>query len=88
MPNHCRVLHPATLKFLLENGCPADVLDICRHTALSHATEIPEDDADLARILVEKGANVNRPDIYDMTPIFGAVMVAHSKTVCAHGRWR
>jgi Ankyrin repeats (3 copies)/MYND finger len=69
------------LKFLLENGCPPDVQDICRYTALSHATEIPEDNADLARILIAHGANVNHPDIYGMTPIFQAVMSAHSKAV-------
>ena len=81
MPNHGRLLHPETLKFLLENGCPPDVQDICRHTALSHATEIPESNADIARILITHGANVNHPDIYGMTPIFGAVMLADSKAV-------
>jgi Ankyrin repeats (3 copies)/MYND finger len=81
MPNHYRFLHPATLKFLLENGCPPDIQDVSRHTALSHATEIPEDNADLARILITHGANVNHPDIYGMTPIFQAVMAAHSKAV-------
>ena len=81
MPNRGRLLHPATLKFLLQNGCPPDVQDICRYTTLGHATQIPEDNADLARILVQNGANVNHPDIYGMTPIFGAVMSAHSKAV-------
>ena len=74
-------LHSATLKFLLQNGCPPDVQDICRQTALSHATEIPEGNADLARILISHGADVNHRDIYGITPIFGAVMTAHSKAV-------
>jgi hypothetical protein len=81
MANHSRFQHPATLKFLLENGCPPDVQDICGYTTLSHATQMPEDNPDLARILVKNGANVNHPDIYGMTPLFGAVMSAHSKAV-------
>jgi hypothetical protein len=44
---------------------------------------MPQDNADLARILIVHGANVNHPDIYGMTPIFGAVMSAHSKAVDA-----
>jgi hypothetical protein len=74
-------LHSATLKFLLQNGCPPDVQDVCRQTALGHATEIPEGNADLARILISHGANVNHRDIYGVTPIFGAVVTAHSKAV-------
>jgi hypothetical protein len=42
---------------------------------------MPQDNADLARILIAHGANVNHPDIYGMTPIFGAIMAAHSKAV-------
>jgi len=76
-----KLFHSETLKFLLENGCPPDVEDICRYTALSHATETFQDNADLARILVAHGAGVNHPDIYGMTPIFGAVMCVHSKAV-------
>jgi ankyrin repeat protein len=81
LPSSNEPLHSATLEFLLDNGCPPDVQDICRQTALSHATLIPRDNADLARILVEHGAEVNHPDICGMTPIFGAIMSAHSKIV-------
>jgi hypothetical protein len=42
---------------------------------------MPQDNADLARILVAHGADVNHPDIYGMTPICGAIMTAHSKAV-------
>lgn len=44
---------------------------------------IPGNNADLARILIAHGADVNHPDIYGMTPICGAIMVAHSKAVDA-----
>ena len=81
MPSEYRFLHATTLELLLENGCPPDVEDICRQTALSHATEIPDDNVDLARILIAHGADVNHRDIYGMTPIFQAVMSAHSKAV-------
>lgn len=74
-------LYSATLKFLLENGCPPDVPDICRYTALGHATQTPRENVDVARILIEHGANVNYPDIYGMTPICGAIMSAFSKAV-------
>jgi hypothetical protein len=81
LPSDHRFLHPATLEFLLENGCLPDIPDICRQTALSHATEIPDDNVELARMLISYGADVNHPDIYGMTPIFQAVMSAHSKAV-------
>ncbi|KAI0270596.1 hypothetical protein BC834DRAFT_1039321 [Gloeopeniophorella convolvens] len=73
--------HAATLKFLLKSGCPPDVEDICRYTALAHASNIPQDNADMARILVQHGADVNHQDIYGMVPVSGAIMVAHSKAV-------
>ena len=78
-PNKPR--HLETLKFLLEHGCPPDTQDICRQTALGRATEIPSSDVDLARMLIVHGANVNHRNIYGMTPIFQAVMTAHSKAV-------
>ncbi|KAI0270585.1 hypothetical protein BC834DRAFT_521305 [Gloeopeniophorella convolvens] len=70
-----------TLKYLLANRCPPDAPDICRYTALSHATLCPERNTELARILIERGANVNHPDIFGMTPICGAIMCAHSGAV-------
>jgi hypothetical protein len=76
-----KLFHSETLKFLLESGCPPDVENICRRTALSHATETVQDNADLARILVAHGADVNHLDIYGVTPIFAAVMRAYSKAV-------
>ena len=79
--NPNKPLHSETLKFLLENGCPPDTQDICRQTALERAIEIPASNADLARMLIVHGANVNHRNIYGMTPIFQAVMTAHSKAV-------
>ncbi|KAI0291553.1 hypothetical protein BC826DRAFT_1022422 [Russula brevipes] len=76
-----KLFHSETLKFLLENGCPPDVEDIRRGTALTRATETFQDNADLARILVAHGADVNHTDIYGMIPTFGAVMCSYSKAV-------
>ncbi|KAI0270592.1 ankyrin [Gloeopeniophorella convolvens] len=76
-----RHLHAASLKLLLMNGCPPDVPDICRYTALSHATMVPQDNANLTRLLLEHGANVNHIDIYGRTPIVGAIEAAYSKAV-------
>ncbi|KAI0270533.1 hypothetical protein BC834DRAFT_519462 [Gloeopeniophorella convolvens] len=73
--------HAATLKYLLMNGCPPDVEDICRYTALGHATNIPQGNGDMARILIQHGANVNHQNIYGIVPVSGAIMVAHSKAV-------
>ncbi|KAI0270593.1 ankyrin [Gloeopeniophorella convolvens] len=74
-------LHAATLKFLLMSGCPPDVEDICRYTALAHASTIPQDNADVARILIQHGADVNHQDILGMVAVSGAIMAAHSKAV-------
>ena len=79
--NPNKPLHSETLKYLLENGCPPDTQEICRQTALCRAIEIPASNADLARMLIVHGANVNHRDIYGTTPIFQAVMTAHSKAV-------
>ena len=79
--NPNKPFHSEILKFLLEHGCPPDTEDICRWTALCRAMEIPAGNADLARMLIVHGANVNRRDIYGMTPIIQAVMTAHSKAV-------
>jgi hypothetical protein len=81
LPSNNEPLHSATLEFLLDNGCPPDVQDICRQTALSHVALLSREHADLARILVAHGAAVNHPDIYGMTPVFGAIMSVHSKVV-------
>ena len=79
--NPNKLLHSETLKFLLENGCPPDTQDVCRQTALGRVVEIPGSNTELARMLIVHGANVNHRDIYGMTPIFPAVMTAHSKAV-------
>ncbi|CAL1697526.1 unnamed protein product [Somion occarium] len=62
--------HTDTLKYLLNKGCPPDVEDIVGYTALHHATQKmyqPE----LARLLLENGANVNHRNRYGEVPIFG-----------------
>ena len=65
--------HIDTLKFLLHKGCPADVPDIAGYTALHHAT-MRSFQPELARVLLEKGANVNHVNVYGEVPIFGQVL--------------
>lgn len=62
--------HVETLKFLLHKGCPPDVEDIAGYTALHHAT-MRMFQPELARLLLENGANVNHVNIYSEVPIFG-----------------
>ncbi|TFY81960.1 hypothetical protein EWM64_g2054 [Hericium alpestre] len=78
-PGAC--LHEEALRFLLEQGCPPDVEDICGYTALHHATMIPSTPPKLARILLEHGANVNHQSRYGGSPIVGAFMEEHSTAV-------
>ncbi|KAI0070236.1 hypothetical protein K474DRAFT_1654087 [Panus rudis PR-1116 ss-1] len=71
-PPGVRMDHAATLKFLLSHGCPPDVEDIVGHTALHHLT--PRSfKPDLARILLENGANVNHQNRYGEVPIMHAM---------------
>jgi len=64
--------HAETLKYLLSCGCPPDVEDIAGHTALSHVTMSPVSRPDLARLLLEGGADVNHQDRYGCPPIMNA----------------
>ncbi|KAI0798254.1 hypothetical protein C8Q75DRAFT_708684 [Abortiporus biennis] len=61
--------HLSVLKFLLERGAPPDVEDIVGYTALHHATMNHNARLDLARLLLEKGANVNHRNRYGEIPI-------------------
>lgn len=60
--------HNETLKFLLSHGVPADVPDICGHTALHH-TLITSIQVDLARTLLQNGANVDQQERYGGVPL-------------------
>ncbi|KAH9850149.1 ankyrin [Lenzites betulinus] len=63
--------HAATLKYLLECGAPPDIPDIVGYTALHHAC-IVNPRADLARILLEAGADPNYQDRFGSVPLMGA----------------
>lgn len=62
-----------TLEYLLSRGTPPDVQDIVGYTALHHATMNANAKIDLARILLENGANVNHQNKYGEVPLFGYV---------------
>ncbi|KAF7967854.1 hypothetical protein HWV62_32862, partial [Athelia sp. TMB] len=67
--------HVETLSYLLSRGCPPDVEDITGLTALIHATQhTASSPLDLARILLDAGANVNHRDRYGQVPIQSAFM--------------
>lgn len=63
--------HADVLKFLLSSGAPPDVPDIVGSTALHHATMNDNARVDLARILLQNGANVNHQDRYGCVPLLG-----------------
>lgn len=67
--------HAETLSYLLSRGCSPDVEDITGLTALTHATmHKASSPIDLARILLQSGANVNHRDRYGQVPILNAFM--------------
>ncbi|KAI0055710.1 hypothetical protein BV25DRAFT_1873051 [Artomyces pyxidatus] len=70
-----------TLKFLLDNGCPPDVEDICRYTALIHATMRPDTPSQVTCILIDHGADVNHQDIHGMTAISHSIIVGRTEAV-------
>ena len=59
------------LKYLLSCGMPPDSQDIAGLTALHHATCSPVPKVDLARVLLESGANVNHRNRYGEVALFG-----------------
>ncbi|KAI0648662.1 ankyrin repeat-containing domain protein [Trametes meyenii] len=63
--------HVATLKYLLDHGAPLEVPDILGYTALDHACmALPR--ADIARILLEHGADPNHQDRFGSVALIGA----------------
>lgn len=67
--------HAETLSYLLSRGCPPDLEDIAGLTALTHSTmHKASSPIDLARILLEGGADVNHRDRYGQVPIMNAFM--------------
>ncbi len=67
--------HSSLLKYLISRGAPPDVEDIVGYTALHHATMNLNAKLDLARILLENGANVNHTNKYGEVPLFGYVLL-------------
>ena len=66
-----RLDHARTLRYLLSLGVPHDVQDIVGYTALTH-TCMFSPRPDLARILLEHGADPNHQDKYGSVPLMGA----------------
>lgn len=64
--------HLEVMKYLLSKGMPPDVEDIVGFTALHHATTSPAAQLDLARALLECGANVNHRSRYGEVALCGA----------------
>ncbi len=71
------------LRYLLSLGVPPDVPDILGYTALTHACMVYPGPGrpDLARILLEYGANVNHQDICGIVPLTGACWTNATDTV-------
>jgi MYND finger len=73
--------HAETLKYLLSRGCPPDIEDIAGHTALSHVTMGSVSLPELARLLLEVGADVNHRDRYGCPPIMNAFQTNQIATI-------
>ncbi|EIW52467.1 ankyrin [Trametes versicolor FP-101664 SS1] len=63
--------HAATLKYLLDLGAPPNMPDIVGYTALHHACN-SNPRPELARILLEGGADPNQQDHFGSVPLMGA----------------
>ncbi|KAJ3484461.1 hypothetical protein NLI96_g5628 [Meripilus lineatus] len=70
-----------TLEYLLSRGTPPDVQDIVGYTALHHATMNANAKIDLARILLENGANVNHQNKYGEVPLFGCFQTNQTASI-------
>lgn len=62
--------HLDILSYLIDSGAPPDIRDIAGHTALHHACTPPNGHAEITKLLLEKGANVNAQNRYGEVPIF------------------
>lgn len=62
--------HFEVVQHLLTCGASVDVPDIIGHTALHHACTPPHGNYRLAKLLVERGANVDAQNRYGEVPIF------------------
>jgi MYND finger/Ankyrin repeats (many copies) len=64
--------HFDLLKYLISRGLPVDVPDIVGFTALAHAVMNQFPQLNLARVLLEAGADVNYQNRYGEVALFGA----------------
>ncbi|KAF9219875.1 ankyrin [Gyrodon lividus] len=69
-PPGTRMRHYEIIQHLLASGAPADIPDVSGHTALHHACTPPVGHAEITKLLLEKGANVNAQSRYGEVPLF------------------
>ncbi|KAI9463433.1 ankyrin repeat-containing domain protein [Boletus coccyginus] len=62
--------HLDVISYLIASGAPPDIPDIVGLTALHHACTPPNGHVEIAKLLLEKGANVNAQNRYGEVPIF------------------
>ncbi|KAH0834204.1 ankyrin repeat-containing domain protein [Lanmaoa asiatica] len=68
--NSMPMRHLDILNYLILSGASPDIPDISGHTALHHACTPPIGRPEIAKLLLEKGANVNAQNRYGEVPIF------------------
>lgn len=68
-------MHAEVLRYLLSRGMPPDVEDIVGYTALHHTTMASDSRLDLARILLESGANVDHQSRYGEVPLLRVLQI-------------
>ena len=64
--------HLDVLKYLISRGLPVDVVDIVGYSALAHTIVNQSAKLDLARVLLEAGADVNHQDRYGEVALLSA----------------
>jgi hypothetical protein len=80
--------HVDLLKYLISRGLPADVPDIVGFTTLAHSVMNQFPQLDLARMLLEAGANVNHQNRYGEVALFAAFQHNHTAAIdllCEYG---
>ncbi|TFK66409.1 ankyrin [Pluteus cervinus] len=79
--SEAKLQHHEILKLLISRGLDVDVPDIAGYTALFHITANQILRLDLAKALLEAGANVNHQNRYGETAMNGAFQHSHTGAV-------
>lgn len=69
-PDQRSMRHFDVIRYLIASGASPEIPDISGNTALHHACTPPLARADVAKVLLENGANVNTQNRFGEVPLF------------------